>query len=460
MSRQFQKGLFLFRRDLRLPDNTGLSQALQVSRWVLPVFIFDPRQVQAHPYRSAAALRFMLESLQDLEGQLQQSGGKLFYFYGQAEEVVGRLIESGKADAVFVNDDYTPFSRKRDRAIKRICDRAGCAFFSFADSLLHAPGEVLKSGGGPYTVFTPFFRKAQQRPVAEPQEQALGRFFTGSLAGEDPKAWTRVAADGSAVSLWHGGRSAALKILARLKSFADYDRARDVPAEAGTTCLSPHHKFGTCSVRETYWSVLKKLGEGHGIIRSLYWRDFFTHIAYFFPQVFGHAFQAQLDRLSWKRDRKTFQRWCQGLTGFPIVDAGMRQLNETGWMHNRVRMITASFLVKDLHIDWRWGEKYFAQHLVDYDPCVNNGNWQWAASTGCDAQPYFRIFNPWRQQQRFDIDGRYIQQWVPELADCPVAMIQALEKGAAPPSGYPRIIVDHAQEKERALAMFTRLRKA
>jgi deoxyribodipyrimidine photo-lyase len=245
------------------------------------------------------------------------------------------------------------------------------------------------------------------------------------------------------------GRSQALAILNNLNHLQDYANIRDFPALNGTSQLSAHLKFGTCSVREVFYAITKHLGSDHPLQRQLYWRDFFTHIAYHFPQVFGHAFNEKFAALKWSDNKDYFDAWCQGKTGFPIIDAGMRQLNETGDMHNRVRMIVAAFLVKDLDINWRWGERYFAQHLRDYDPCVNNGNWQWAASTGCDAQPYFRIFNPWRQQQKFDPDCQYIFRWVPELRNTPVDAIHQWHK-LHKASDYPAPIIDHQIASEQS----------
>nr|WP_281411951.1 deoxyribodipyrimidine photo-lyase [Motiliproteus sediminis] len=241
---------------------------------------------------------------------------------------------------------------------------------------------------------------------------------------------------------WRGGRSEALSLLDAIDTLSGYAERRDLPAERGTSRLSAHLKFGTCSVREVYYRVLHCWGEDHPLLRQLHWRDFFTQIAWHYPQVFGQPFDRRLTAMRWPNEKAKFEAWCQGRTGFPIVDAGMRELNHSGYMHNRLRMIVASFLVKDLHVDWRWGERYFAQRLIDYDPCVNNGSWQWAASTGCDAQPWFRIFNPWRQQQRFDPEGEYIRSWVPELAGLGAKALLQLECGGAP-AGYPEPIVDH-----------------
>ncbi|MCM2325813.1 MAG: DNA photolyase family protein, partial [Candidatus Woesearchaeota archaeon] len=250
----------------------------------------------------------------------------------------------------------------------------------------------------------------------------------------------------------HGGRKEGLKILSSLGRFAGYSEDRNYPSRELTTKLSPHNKFGTLSIRETYYEITRQLGEFSVLLNELYWRDFFTHIGYFFPHVFGHAFKNKYDNIKWKDDELKFKAWCEGKTGFPIVDAGMRELNSTGFMHNRVRMITASFLIKDLHIDWRKGEKYFATKLIDYDPCVNNGNWQWAASTGCDAQPYFRIFNPWLQQERYDYECRYIKRWLPELKDIGYKSIHNIKN--EPVKGYVSPIIRHDIEKDIALEMY------
>ncbi len=250
-----------------------------------------------------------------------------------------------------------------------------------------------------------------------------------------------------------GGRQEALKILKHLKEYRTYATTRDFPSLDKTTHLSPHLKFNTCSCREIYYAMKENLSAHSPLIRSLYWRDFFTSIAFYFPHVFGKPFHKKYESLSWSYDLKKFHLWCEGKTGFPIVDAGMRELKETGFMHNRVRMIAASFLVKDLHIDWLWGEKYFAKTLIDYDPAINNGNWQWVASTGCDAQPYFRIFNPWLQQKKFDPDCIYIKKWIPELEKLSSKEIHGwyLEKNHTESTDYFEPMLDHSVESKKAL---------
>ncbi len=444
----YSTSLFIFRRDLRLEDNTGLLEALRLSAQVIPCFIFDPRQIEPHPYQSQPGLQFMLQSIQDLQQQLQSAGDKLALYQALPEQVVKQLAEQQQIQAVFINRDYTPFSRQRDDELAAACKQLGIALLAFPDSLLNESEQAVKMDKTPYKVFTAFYNNAKQFPVALPETLVRHNFL--AAAAEFSLDQLDVSVTEPAIK---GGRNQALAILDQLGDCADYQNTRDFPALDATSKLSAHVKFGTCSVREVYYAITEQLGSEHPLIRQLYWRDFFTHIAYHFPQVFGRAFLEKFADLHWDNNPDYFQAWCAGKTGFPIVDAGMRELNATGYMHNRVRMITASFLVKDLHIDWRWGERYFAQHLIDYDPCVNNGNWQWAASTGCDAQPYFRIFNPWLQQLKFDRDCRYIYRWLPELQDFLPKTIHQWDKQHSA-CRYPAPIIDHARESQLSKARF------
>jgi deoxyribodipyrimidine photo-lyase len=453
MPKPHRRAAFLFRRDLRLDDNTGLARAAGLAAEVVPCFVFDPRQqAGANDYFSAPAFRFLLESLDDLERQLRARDGRLYRFAGRPEEVVARLIEAAAVDAVFVNRDYTPFARRRDEAIAAACAARGVPFEACGDALLHEPGEVLTGGGGPYRKFTPFWRRARELPVREPQRlgavafrRARIGFAIAGVLGEPPPS--------PAEPFARGGRRAGLAALRRIRRLAGYAERRDLPAdEQGTSGLSPHHKFGTVSIRETWHRTVAELGAESQLLSELAWRDFFTHLAWFHPEVFGAPFNGL--EPAWDDREERFAAWCAGRTGFPLVDAGMRQLAASGWMHNRVRMVAASFLVKDLHVDWRRGERWFARRLVDYDPCVNNGNWQWAASTGADAVPYFRIFNPWTQQRRFDPECRYIQRWVPELAGLEPAAIHDLATRRPAGLDYPRPIVDHRRESARAKRLY------
>lgn len=444
----YSTSLFIFRRDLRLHDNTALHEALRLSQQVIPCFIFDPRQIEPHPYQSQPGLQFMLQSIDELQQQLQTAGGKLALYHAPPEQAIKQLAEQHHIEAVFINRDYTPFSRRRDDELDAVCNRLGIALHILPDLLLNEPEQAVKSDKTAYKVFTAFYNNARQFPVALPQALQEQSFLTAAS-----ELTIEQLGLSTAESSIKGGRKQALAILERLGDCADYQNTRDFPALDATSKLSAHLKFGTCSVREVYYAVIERLGSEHPLIRQLYWRDFFTHIAYHFPQVFGRAFVERFADLHWDNNPDHFQAWCDGKTGFPIVDAGMCELNATGFMHNRVRMIVASFLVKDLHIDWRWGERYFARHLVDYDPCVNNGNWQWAASTGCDAQPYFRIFNPWLQQLKFDPDCRYIYRWLPELQAFPPKTIHQWDKKHSA-CAYPAPIIDHGRESQLAKARF------
>ncbi|VVC76541.1 Deoxyribodipyrimidine photo-lyase [Aquicella siphonis] len=455
MAKPYRLALHIFRRDLRLDDNTSLAHALDLSDQVIPCFIFDKRQIELNDYKSDNSIQFMAQSLKELDARLRDKHTRLFCFYGIAEQVIQQLIASEDIQAVFINRDYTPFSKARDHQIEKTCAAHGVAYHCFADVLLHEPEEIQKPDGGAYTVFTHFLNKAAPMSVQPPRKNKRDNYYQGKLTAEDKSTLEKLSRKQNPVLAVKGGRKEALTLLQKACALTDYTLTRDIPSLNGTSRLSAHNKFGTLSIREFYFALANQSDKDHALIRELFWRDFFTYIAFHFPRVFGHAFQEKFAHIEWSRNEKHFRAWCEGRTGFPIVDAGMRELNATGYMHNRARMITASFLVKDLHIDWRWGEKYFAQKLVDYDPAVNNGNWQWAASTGCDAQPYFRIFNPWLQQKKFDPDCLYIKRWIPELAAQPPDVIHTLyRQSGALMTNYPHPLVDHAIESGKAKAVY------
>lgn len=441
---------------MRLVDNTALIEALKLSASVIPCFIFDPRQIENNPYRGQHSVQFMLQSLQELDAALRKKNSKLYLFYGRAEDVIAKLISENNIHAIFFNRDYSPFSCMRDENIKQLCQKSNIELHTYADALLHEPEEVLKSNNQPYTIFTPFFHKAVQLYVAPPHKNLQYHFFQKKLIGENSDIINSLNISPNPDLLVKGGRKEALTLLGSIKNLINYATERNIPSLTSTTKLSAHLKFGTVSVRELYAAITKNFGSQHLLIKELYWRDFFTHIAYHYPQVLGESFQEKYRNIQWQTNKNYLSKWCTGQTGFPIVDAGMRELNTTGYMHNRVRMITASFLTKDLHIDWRVGEKYFAEKLVDYDPSVNNGNWQWAASTGCDAQPYFRIFNPWLQQQKFDPDCIYIKRWLPELNQVPAKVIHKLNQLSV--SNYLSPIVNHAVESLKAKAIYKKVK--
>ncbi len=455
-----KSSLHLFHRDLRLDDNTALLAAQQQSDTVIPCFIFEPKQVEKNSYKSLAGIACMKESLHEVHTALQTYGSELFYFYGDTVTVLERIIQEQHVEAVFFNRDYTPFSRVRDEAIQALCKKLHIACFIFDDALLTTPEQVYTGAKKPYTIFTPFYTTAKKIPVATPKKNTGKHFFQGSIAfaQAEETVFQKVASELPKQSMHTGGRTAALAMLKRITTYKDYSDTRNLPALDATTHLSHHHKFGTVSIREVYTSITTKLPQAETLVRELYWRDFFSHIAYHFPHVFGASFHQEYDHIAWKNNTADFAAWCDGKTGFPIVDAGMRELNQTGFMHNRVRMITASFLIKDLHIDWRKGEQYFAQHLIDYDPAVNNGNWQWVAGTGCDAQPYFRIFNPWLQQKNYDPDAVYIKKWIPELEALSAKEIHALATQQHSVNGYPLPIIDHSVEAKKTKAYYEEAR--
>ena len=439
--------LFIFRRDLRLDDNTALNEALERSETVSCVFILDPRQAKPeNEYFSANAFAFMVESLIELETDFEKRGGRLAIIEGRAPDVVAQLLED-PYDAVFVNRDVTPFSKKRDEDIRTECEKRGCAFHSYDDVMLNPPESVL-TNEKPYRVFTPYWKAARERDVRAPRT-------TRGTFGEPNGMRARDIAvpEASPQRTIKGGRREALRILTNISRYHSYKDERDTPSEQGTTRLSAHLKFGTISPRELVHAIRRELSD-HELERQLYWRDFYHQLLAHHPHVLGREFDRTYEGIEWSEPGERFEAWKSGRTGFPIVDAGMRELARTGWMHNRVRMITASFLTKDLHIDWREGEKHFARNLVDYDPANNNGGWQWAASTGADAAPYFRIFNPWLQQKRFDPQAAYIKQWIGELAHLSAREIHALENTRPDGLEYPEPIVDHAVERAEAIARY------
>lgn len=451
----FKKSLFIFRRDLRVTDNTGLLAAIDESEQVVACFIFDPLQVEEHPYRSLNALQFLVESLNDLEKQIEKHNGKLHILYGNPQEIVEKIVKNISCEALFFNADYTPFSKKRDQGIVKLCAKIGIPCKIFDDTLLVPPQEGVKENGSPYTVFTPFFKKMSQRSIPEPKKIIKSSWYTTKIAGSiDELSSIKNGYENQSIAAT-GGRKNGKKLLNDAsQNLLHYTKIRD-QLHLSTSMLSAHLKFGTISAREAFYSFTEAYGPSSPLIRQLYWRDFLTTIAFHFPHVFGNAFNTKYSGVRWSHAQTAFDRWCKGLTGFPIIDAAMRELNTSGYMHNRARMVVASFLTKDLHIDWRWGERYFATKLVDYDPALNNGNWQWAASTGCDAQPYFRVFNPWLQQQKFDPLAIYIKRWVPELKNLSPAQIHSLHNPKMlRPAEYPLPMVDHSIESKIAIQRF------
>ncbi len=433
------RSLFVFRRDLRLSDNTALNAAIRDSEEVVTAFIIDS-SLLAKWTHATRRLAFLFQSVAALGQQLKERGGQLVIRIGDPTEEIGNLLTECNCSALYLNREYSPLGQRRDEALAAHCQAGGIRFNNVNDIMLNPPGAVLKKDGLPYTVFTPYFNKAREYFIGEPDTVNVdARYVIGapSLALNEVdllKQYMKLELD-----TFEPGVAGAARALEKLPGLQKYFDLRDVPASAHTSMLSAHLRFGTCSPREVYQAVKENLGIDHDLIRQLYWRDFYLQIGVHFPHVFRHAFRRRYDAIPWVSDEEKLKAWCAGRTGFPLIDAGMRELMATGYMHNRVRMVVASFLTKNLRMDWRVGEAHFARYLIDYEPAVNNGNWQWGASTGCDAQPYFRVFNPWRQQQKFDRDCAYIKHWVPELAPYPAKAIHALEKGG---DYYLPVIVD------------------
>jgi deoxyribodipyrimidine photo-lyase len=421
-----KKSVFIFRRDYRLNDNTGLIQCFQESSKVLPIFIFTPEQIEKNDYFSSNGFQFLLESLQEVDNELKEKyKSKIHYFYGENTKVLSKLLKEYHYNSIYFNMDYTPYALERDKEIEEFCTSNNIECHQIEDYLLNKIGTYLKSDQTAFQKYTPFKNNAKKIPVMKPNPFSYDSTKTKTIFD---KIKTSFDFDINQLSkyyqinpnlLIHGGRENALFILKNIKNFLHYPEERnDLPKP--TTHLSAYIKFGCVSIREVYHTILKEFGINHGLIDQLYWREFYYYLAYYFPRVLhGKSLKEKYDEIKWGNDKKVFKAWTEGKTGFPAVDAGMRELNETGFMHNRARLITSGILIKILNCDWRWGEKYFAQQLIDYDPTVNNGNWQWSSGSGADSQPYFRIMSPWKQAIDNDPECNYIKKWIPELRDVP-----------------------------------------
>lgn len=455
MSKALQKSVFIFRRDLRLEDNLGLLTALEQSAEVIPLFIFDPRQIDPNEneYFSAPAFSFMVRSLAELDEALKARGSKLQVCEGIPEETIKSLIKDDGIDGVFVNKDYTPFARKRDGAIAKVCEENDVAFSRHDDCALAELEDIRTGQDKIYTVFTPFMKKAMEQTVSEPRKNNFSNYFAKRLKTKTV-ALKDYTIEHQETWVLGGGREEGLGLQNENQYLTNYKNRRNLPSDNGTSLLSAHHKFGTVSIRESYHMAVKHSGRGSHFISELYWRDFYMYITYHFPVVFKKSFLPWANELKWINDKKQFAAWCEGKTGVPMVDAGMRELNATGWMHNRSRMIVASYLTKNLLINWRWGEKYFAQHLIDYDPAQNNGGWQWSASTGADPRP-LRIFNPFTQAQKYDAEAEYIKQWVSELSDVDIKLLtNGKVVDFSEHADYPAPLVDQTKTFHRAMETY------
>ena len=411
--------IFWFRRDLRLHDNAGLYQALNSGKPVLPIFIFDTNILDKLNKPEDLRVQFIHQTLVNIDTQLKQFGSGLTVCYGKPEQVFTDLLSQYSIKSVFTNHDYEPYALKRDKQIKELLAESGSEFHTFKDHVIFEKKEVTKEDGLPYTVFTPYSRKWKaklaENPITSfPSETCLQNCFNYT-----PPAIPLLETMGFSHQDWSYPSTQVMDEIIR-----NYAAQRDYPAVNGTSRLGVHLRFGTISVRQL---VTNSMNKSETYLNELIWRDFYHQILFNFPHVGeGHSFRKEYDQIQWRDSETDFEKWCKGETGYPIVDAGMRELAETGYMHNRVRMITASFLTKHLFIDWRWGEAWFASKLLDFDLAANNGGWQWASGSGCDAAPYFRIFNPALQTEKFDKKAEYINKWVPEFntLNYPPPMVQ------------------------------------
>ena len=396
--------IFVFHRDLRVNDNKAWNSLIRHSdNSIIPIFIFNPKQIYAkkNSYFSNNAVQFMIESLEDLEKNLY-----INYYEGNDIEILEKIKKNYKISSIAFNKDYTPFAIRRDKIIEDWCNKNGINLIIEEDYTLFQIGKIRNNNGNSYQKFTPFYKTAIQmsKAIEEPKTVSYNNNIIKTVLKYDKHKYYKKNEN---IEL-QGGRIYGLERLK--KDMTYYEKERDIPYLESTTKLSPYIKFGCISIREVYYNYSKNTT----LIKELIWREFYANIIYEYPHVIGGSFKKKYDKIKWSNDKANFRKWCNGETGYPIIDAGMKQLNEIGWMHNRVRMIVATFLVKDLMIDWRWGEKYFATKLVDYDPASNNGGWQWCASTGTDSQPYFRIFNPFLQAKKYDKNNEYIKKWNPD----------------------------------------------
>ena len=423
--------VFWFRRDLRLVDNAGLYHALKSDLPVIPIFIFDKNILDKLDNKKDSRVEFIFDTIEEIKKDLKAKDSGMLVYYNTPENAFKELTADYKINTVFTNRDYEPYATERDEAIEKLLKDKNIEFRTFKDHVIFEKDEVVKNDGDPYNVFTPYSRTWLDK---------LNKFFLKPYPNKKYFKNLSAAHRQKSISLSDMGfESGEVKIPALNideELLRDYAKERDFPAQHGTSRLGIHLRFGTLSIRKLA-AVAKE--NSKVFLSELIWRDFYQMILWNYPKVGkGEAFKKAYDKIEWEKDEEGFKAWCEGKTGYPMVDAGMRQLNEIGFMHNRVRMVTASFLAKHLLIDWRLGEAYFAEKLLDYDLAANNGGWQWSSGSGCDSAPYFRIFNPELQLKKFDPDLKYVKHWVPEFET----------------NDYPAPIVEHKFARERCLERY------
>lgn len=419
--------IFWFRRDLRLEDNKGLWHALTSGLKVIPVFIYDREIIDDKLELDDHRLNFITDTLEGLKNRLAEKGKALYILYGNPVELFRIIMSSMRVKAVFANRDYEPYALKRDREISDLLGSYNTGFNLYKDHVIFEMDEVVKDDRNAYTVYTPYSRKWRNKFSADeikavPSEKHLENLTILPAGVNLPGGLPEIRKSGIRVRNYNLGEDL----------IAEYINTRDFPSQDGTSAIGPYLRFGTISIREV---MRRTSGISDVFISELIWREFFIQVLFHFPQVEHNSYRPEYDRILWLNNEELFDRWCRGTTGFPLVDAGMRELSVTGYMHNRVRMVTANFLTRLLLIDWRWGEAWFARNLFDFELSSNNGNWQWAAGTGCDATPYFRVFNPDLQAMKFDPGKAYIRKWVPEL-DTP---------------DYPSPVIDYKVARHKAI---------
>lgn len=453
--------LFIHHCDLRIEDNTTLNRLWGDKKQVQPIFIFTDAQIIDNPYKSSNAIQFMIDSLKDLDKSYKEKGIKLLYFLGKTEDVVEKLVESHKdqIEGIAFNRDYSPFAIERDELVQDVCDRNNIDCVSLEDKLLNPVELVTTNSGEPYRKFTPYYRKAITYPVNRPQTISLVPCQCSLESGVTLDAIEKYYVKNA--NILKGGRGEGLKVLGDIRKQKNYNNTRNTPS-IGTSRLSAYLKFGCISIREVYYKTLEALGDETELIKQYYWRDFYSMLLYYNKSLSESVSitKESFNDIKWDNNKEYYDRWCRGETGCPIVDAGMREMNATGYMHNRVRMIVATFLIFYLKIDWRWGMNYFSRKLTDIDWASNVGNWQWVAGTEMWSNDYYKVFSMDSQVKRFDPDCVYIKKWVPELKEVESEDLILWDRNNYSVKGYPEPIIKNNKEaRKEGIQMYKETRK-